>query len=189
MHKVNEVLKVKKKNIILGILSGFVIFGSGVGAATYFSAKDISFTPTNSEWTVTNVEEAVNDLYELKNTDNLTLLWTNPDITAAFAPQIVSLDITKYDYFIIEAFYHYYSDRDMSKYIGYTWVPTDNMTKFYQLSISVEVSDGGGGHPYRRCQIVDSGIQFYSGHSSESSTNNLYHVPTKIYGVNVKVSE
>jgi len=55
----------KKKIIKISLFVIFIlfIFTSGVVAAK-LTAKDIGFTSTNENWNVTNVEDAVNDLYE-----------------------------------------------------------------------------------------------------------------------------
>lgn len=37
------------------------------GAKEIVDAKDVSFTPSNSNWNVTNVEEALNNLYNIYN--------------------------------------------------------------------------------------------------------------------------
>ena len=51
------------KSRIFSFILGAVIF-SGISVCAYsLSSNDISFTPENSNWQVSNVEEAVNDLY------------------------------------------------------------------------------------------------------------------------------
>lgn len=55
-----------KKNVKLfvGFIIGGLLFGSiGVYATTQYLAKDIKFTPLNSEWNVDNVDDAINELY------------------------------------------------------------------------------------------------------------------------------
>ena len=62
------------KKISLLIICGILLFLSGGVVAVTLTAKDISFTSTNSEWNVNNVEDAMNDLYLLgqnKETMNL----------------------------------------------------------------------------------------------------------------------
>lgn len=53
-----------KKNILSFIL-GALIFGtcSYTFASYLYRAEDIEFKPTNSEWNATNVNEAIDDLY------------------------------------------------------------------------------------------------------------------------------
>ena len=51
---------------IFSFILGAILF-SGVTVFAYsISSKDIAFTPTNENWQVTNVEEAINDLYTKK---------------------------------------------------------------------------------------------------------------------------
>ena len=70
----------KKKVIksILLVVGVVFIFTSGVVAAT-LTAKDVGFTASNEEWQVNNVEDAVNDLYNIsKNyTTNSIILYHN----------------------------------------------------------------------------------------------------------------
>jgi len=55
------------KTIALTSIITTVLLGS-IGVAAYnVVAKEISFTPTNSNWQVDNVEDAVNDLYDKSN--------------------------------------------------------------------------------------------------------------------------
>ena len=52
------------KSRIFSFILGAVIF-SGISVCAYsLSSNDISFTPENSNWKVSNVEEAINDLYK-----------------------------------------------------------------------------------------------------------------------------
>ena len=52
---------------IFSFILGAIIFSGMTVFAYSLSSKDIKFTPTNSEWQVENVEEAVNSLYEKQN--------------------------------------------------------------------------------------------------------------------------
>ena len=56
------------KKIILSFILGAIIFGtcSFAFASYLYRAEDIEFKPTNSEWNVTNVNEAIDDLYNNK---------------------------------------------------------------------------------------------------------------------------
>lgn len=50
-------------NSLFMFILGGIIFGSIVYATTYY-AKDISYEPTDASWGVTNVNDALNSLYE-----------------------------------------------------------------------------------------------------------------------------
>ena len=62
------------KVFIATIISGIIFGGVGVYATSQHFAKDISFTPTNENFkkengeSITNVEDALNELYDRKNT-------------------------------------------------------------------------------------------------------------------------
>lgn len=60
-----------RKNIklFIGIFIGIICSGITVYAANYL-AKDIAFVPSNNNWKVSNVEEAINDLYNNQNNKN-----------------------------------------------------------------------------------------------------------------------
>lgn len=52
------------KKTFIGIIIGGIIFGSiGVGAATLYYSNQVSYTPTDTSWQVSNVDEALNSLY------------------------------------------------------------------------------------------------------------------------------
>lgn len=58
---------------ILGIVFGLTISGVTVFASSLLS-KDINFTPTKKDWEVTNVEEALTDLYKYSREDTINKL-------------------------------------------------------------------------------------------------------------------
>jgi len=57
-------MKINKKILLTSIISG-VLSSTITVAAVSLSAKEIGFTSTDSEWLVENVEDAVNDLYQI----------------------------------------------------------------------------------------------------------------------------
>ena len=69
-------MKIIKKNykLLIGIIIGSVIAGTGVYAATVISSKDVSYDNTKSLLLATNVKDALDELStktELKNRDNI----------------------------------------------------------------------------------------------------------------------
>ncbi len=51
------------KNNILGFILGAIIFGGGVYAATLLDSKDVTYTPSDSSFNVSNVNGALDELY------------------------------------------------------------------------------------------------------------------------------
>ena len=67
----------KIKNILFGFILGILLSTMiGVGAVYLYNAKEIEFVSTNSEWNVTNVHDAMNDLYNeyQKETINIPII-------------------------------------------------------------------------------------------------------------------
>lgn len=62
-------MKKMLNNKLFYFLLGAILF-SGITVFAYsITSKEISFTPENTNWEVTNVEEAINDLYNYKIND------------------------------------------------------------------------------------------------------------------------
>lgn len=61
-------MKILKNNVklFIGIFIGILFSSVSVYAAYKYLAIDVTFTPSDSNWNVTNVEEALNDLYSKK---------------------------------------------------------------------------------------------------------------------------
>ncbi len=59
----------KDKKFLLGFFLGGLMFASGVLASNYMSS-DISYTPSDSNWKVSNVAEAINSIELSKTSDN-----------------------------------------------------------------------------------------------------------------------
>ena len=59
-----------KKNILSFILGGLIFGTIGVGATYVYTARDISFLPSDENWNVTNASEAISSLKEDLNTVN-----------------------------------------------------------------------------------------------------------------------
>ena len=73
------------KKFILGIIVGLLISGTIVFAANYlYKADEVSYTPSNTNWEVDNVDSAINELYSMINDANSALLsLKNTDIAKA----------------------------------------------------------------------------------------------------------
>lgn len=104
------------------------------------------------------------------------LLWENPDVTATFAAQTVSLDLTKYAGVVIE-----YNRKTTNQKL---------QTRFYMKRTDV-TNDGGfyacanqTDNISRKVVISDTGVQFMSCNDvGTGAVSNTNMIPTKIYGI------
>ena len=65
--------KIEKKNIkfiIIGLITGCIIAGCGVYAATYINAENVSYTNTTSGLSATNVQDALDEAYSKSDVRN-----------------------------------------------------------------------------------------------------------------------
>lgn len=94
-------MKKKIIKVILFVFIGLFIFTSGVVAAK-LTARDVSFTSTNSEWNVNNVEDAVNDLYLLsQNVETMNLpyyIYPFDEISVSPSPNVITILKNSYNF-------------------------------------------------------------------------------------------
>ena len=104
------------------------------------------------------------------------LLWENPDVTASFDAQTISLDLTKYAGVVID-----YNRKTTN---------TKLQTRFYMKRNDVTndgafyASSNQADNVLRKTSLSDTGVQFYSCNNAgtgEASNTNM--IPTKIYGI------
>ena len=65
--------KIEKKNIkfiVIGLITGCIIAGCGVYAATYINAENVSYTNTTSGLSATNVQDALDEAYSKSDVRN-----------------------------------------------------------------------------------------------------------------------
>ena len=63
------------KKYLLGLISGLLISGTIAYAANYlYQADEVSYTPSNTNWDVDNVDDAINELYNKISEANSALL-------------------------------------------------------------------------------------------------------------------
>ena len=73
------------KKLIISFILGGIIFGSvGIYAASYL-ATDVSYTPTDSSWKVSNVNDALNELYNKKNINISSAAYVSDIMTQLYA--------------------------------------------------------------------------------------------------------
>ena len=76
--------KVKNNYLFVFILSGLILGNIGIYGANEYNSNSIEYNPTDSNWKVSNINEAINSLYSMKTElDNLNSLGdaTASDIT------------------------------------------------------------------------------------------------------------
>lgn len=109
--------KIYKKSLFVTLLIGGVLFtGIGVYATTKYLAKDISFTPSNTNWKVSNIEEALNQLYEKQVDDYENKVYTTSGL------EIYNNRIT-----ILDG--GYYIDENKTTYINITFKINASLAK------------------------------------------------------------
>lgn len=79
------------KKIIFGIITGIILCGGIVYATSYY-AKDVSYEPSDASWDVSNVNEALNELYELTDTTNIEVRYA--ETTDVYGSQTLTFDFS-----------------------------------------------------------------------------------------------
>lgn len=115
---------------------------------------------------------------------NRTLLWTNPDTSVAFAPQTITLDLSKYSLIEIDCLA---STGTIDTKVEYCPVGEDAMATYIS---------GGNGYglstPFisqRRFRTTTSGVQVLQGLGAFTGANSYGYnsdtrmIPHKIYGI------
>ena len=71
-----------KKGILIGVIIGIVLTGATAYAAYKYQASKVGYTPSNSNFKVDNVEDAIEELYNnriYKEYENGTAIYYNPE--------------------------------------------------------------------------------------------------------------
>lgn len=169
-------------NTLFGIVIGIIITsGIGVLALDYvYNSEQVSYVKKDS--TELDVKSALDELYNLSdNTFEPTLLWTNPNISTAFAAQTVNLDLSNYKAIYV--------------------VATNGINTLFKLNVSdtslIYSSYGnlgwgvvtGEGHMYNRnVTATSTGVTFtncrlYNINTRNFEDFNLFAIPQYIYGI------
>ena len=76
-----KIINKLKSNLLFTFIISGIIFGSiGIYAASLYYAKDVQYEPTDETWEVSNVSEAIDSLYSMK--EELNILKNLGDATA-----------------------------------------------------------------------------------------------------------
>lgn len=93
--------KINVKSLIIGVFIGVLISSGVVYAVTLIDSKDITYTPNDSNWKVSNVKSALDELYSLSG--NLTFVTkSNVLYVTGTTPktQTINLDPGKYIFIV-----------------------------------------------------------------------------------------
>lgn len=114
--------------------------------------------------------------------DKLKLLWTNPNTTAAFASQTVSLDLSKYKYIAIKCSFQLFAVA-VGHYISTNIIPVPSQVGSTGYSAFIMGINNSQDITSRSISVSVSGVTFGAGNSSSVSGSNEYCIPLKIYGM------
>ena len=123
--------------------------------------------------TTTDLTNKVASAEALKEIAKLDLLWTNASPTSAFDRQTISLDVSKYKYFLISVKNNINSNEE--RYMNVVLKNVHNrIIGIDTLGIVVRIDT----------HVTESGISFSNGYPVNSEVvNNDYAIPYQIYGV------
>lgn len=152
----------------------------GVGNASNYGHLKLSNSPNASQGTGSGVAATPSAVQAAIDKASWTLLWTNPNPTASFSPQTISVDLSNYNAFAVSVI-------DDGLYVGtFTFVKNDfSGNGAYSFA---RPWSGGGGIFSRIVSFSDSGIYFDAGR--QTTLPNTYNgsangraIPIKIYGI------
>ena len=82
MKKVKNLFKNSKTKFILGLILGIILTGGGVYAATIGNSKDVYYDNATSNLSSTNVQDALDELYDKINNRLTTYAFGTPTINS-----------------------------------------------------------------------------------------------------------
>ena len=82
MKKVKNLFKNSKTRFILGLILGIILTGGGVYAATIGNSKDVFYDNATSNLSSTNVQDALDELYDKINNRLTTYAFGTPTINS-----------------------------------------------------------------------------------------------------------
>lgn len=98
-------------NPIFTFVLGALIFGGIVGVSAYtILVNDIGYTPSDSTWKktngedITNVKDAIDDLYD-KTNNKSDLLWINNNKTTGISAFDVNVNLSNYTQIMVVGYY------------------------------------------------------------------------------------
>ena len=167
------------KNNLFGFILGILVCSGIVYAASYY-AKDVTYNPTDASWEVSNVNDALDDLYTNIKDKEMELLWENTTNDGFVSGGTIELDLSNYRYIVLELM-------NSTNNIILMRVNEDDTSLPYPNDTYI----GGGSNPQiysRRYTVNENGVVvyvgwFYHGEASTWYSGRNYIAPKKIYGV------
>ena len=103
--------KIFRKSNIFSFLLGAILFGGiGVVSAYTILANNIGYTPKDTTWKktngedITNVKDAIDDLYD-KTNNKFDLLWINNNKTTGISAFDVNVNLSNYTKIMVVGYY------------------------------------------------------------------------------------
>lgn len=128
---------------------------------------------------ITDVPDATGSL----DCELMDLLWKNPNPTAAFGAQDLSLDLTDYDFVVI-----FTSMSNDEQFTAISRVPKSGETDVWSKVISTWNSGTTVYVIRREYKIYTNKIHFDAAISNDGSASSTHHIPFEIYGIKKSVS-
>ena len=176
------------KNKIFAIII-FILFSVsiGVGATTLYYSKQISYTPADNSWNVTDVEGALNALFsESKTSVNFTGMELitqssfKSNITTTARTDSISIDVGDYNKLLVVIHMGNYWNSTDSTTITFTGITSNNSNLFF-LSDSVGV---GGSDAYNGRLAYAIGVV-----ECTPNTTNSIEITTKSKGTSFSIAK
>ena len=124
--------KIIQSRVFLVIVCGLLFTSIGVYAANYY-AKDVTYTPGDETWKVSNVNEAINSLY---NSRKCNMNGTEPEISGDLVPITLSND-GKVTYANTKESWYNYCKKEWANAV----ILVDNPSKEYKVGDTILEDD------------------------------------------------
>jgi len=82
------------KNNIFGFILGIILCSGIVYGVNLYKSEDIQYQPSDESWNVSNVSDALNDLYE-NNDESISKTLVATDVTASGSQHTATVDCTE----------------------------------------------------------------------------------------------
>ena len=187
-QKVGKLYETKNPNNISIYLRNSCIIRV-VYAVTLYQAKEVAYDNSNSGSTSTDVQSALDELYNKVNNievPEVTLLWENPSPKSNFNAQTLDIDYTPYDYLLIAGSGNITKDLTSAPFLnGYALIPAkfDSVSWFVFGYHDFFYDRWYGDLRQRYLKFKTNDIYISDAILYNQGVSNSYTVPIKIYGI------